>query len=61
MDDRIFYLAAGALIAAFLGMFFDYLSGSFAVPQGFWIVLGAVYTFIGAAIARSRNGKDDDG
>lgn len=59
MDDRTWYLARGALLAAVAAVALDAVLGDFDVPSGFWVVLGGVLSFLAARSAiRSRNGNN---
>lgn len=62
MDDRTWYLAITSLVFAFVAMVVDAVLSSFDVPAGYWAVLSAVLTFLGArsAFRRAKERVEDE-
>lgn len=58
MDNSTFYITAAILIASVIVVFCDAVLTGFETPEGFWTVLVALSTYLGARImAERRNGN----
>lgn len=61
MDDRVWYLAIGTLVAAVVVVFLDAALDTFDTPAGFWTVEAGILGFLGALTTLRRNGRNGAG